>query len=127
MSQNSSANRKNHHANNSAEKFANMDNLLILEKALEQSGQDWIENLNIIEQLLVRVTDRLSQENPSLRSKFIIRRLPTYLVRFKFSLKLSSTKIKNTYVHIMQICIIILVHMSRLVRLHSPTRTSMLL
>ncbi|XP_035705220.1 uncharacterized protein LOC118434862 isoform X3 [Folsomia candida] len=82
MSQNSSANRKNHHANNSAEKFANMDNLLILEKALEQSGQDWIENLNIIEQLLVRVTDRLSQENPSLRSKFIIRRLPTYLAPF---------------------------------------------
>ncbi len=66
----------------SGDKFVSLDNLLILEKVFEQSGQDWIENLNIIEQLLVRVVDRLSQENPSLRSTFIVRRLPTYLVSF---------------------------------------------
>jgi hypothetical protein len=64
------------------ERFLTTSNLLILEKALEQSGQEWIENVNIIEQLLVRLVDRLGQDNPNLKSKFITRRLQTYQVRF---------------------------------------------
>lgn len=85
MSQNSFSNKSfQRESQPTTERFSNMDNLLVLEKALEQSGQDWIENMNILEQLLVRVTDRLSQQNPGLRSKFIIRRLPTYLVSIFF-------------------------------------------
>jgi hypothetical protein len=57
------------------------ENLIILEKALEQNGQDWIENANTIEQLLVRIVDRIGKQDSTIKANFIIRRLPTYLVR----------------------------------------------
>lgn len=64
-------------------RFSNVVNLIGLEQSLEHVGQEWIENVNIIEQLLVRVVDRTSQEHPHLKCRLIVRRLPTYLVKMK--------------------------------------------
>jgi len=60
--------------------FSNVENILILEKSLENRGQDWIENLNVIEQFLIRIVERVGQIQPLLKANFVVRRLPTYLV-----------------------------------------------
>jgi len=60
--------------------LSNTENLLILEKSLEQNGQDWIENLNTIEQLIVTIVHRMRKHDSTIKSNFVVRRLPTYLV-----------------------------------------------
>ena len=58
----------------------NYESLLILERSLERTGQQWVENLNVIEQHLVDIVEIMSEEQPLLKSNFILRRLPMYTV-----------------------------------------------
>ena len=60
----------------------NTDSVLILEKALEQGGQEWVENLNIIEQHLLDIVDTVGQRQPLLKANYILRRLPLHCVSF---------------------------------------------
>ena len=60
-----------------------IDTILLLEKVVQDQEQSWIENLNILEHLIVNITENYLNTNPELvwKSNFVVRRLPTYLVR----------------------------------------------
>ncbi|ODM93337.1 hypothetical protein Ocin01_13345, partial [Orchesella cincta] len=62
--------------------LGNPDPFLIIEKSLEVNGQPWVENVNLIEEFLVQIVRRLSKEYPQLRSTFVVRRLPNFMVPY---------------------------------------------
>lgn len=61
--------------------LGNPDPYLAIEKSLELNGQQWVENVNIIEEILVQTIRRLGRDYPQLKSTFIVRRLPNFMVR----------------------------------------------
>ncbi|CAG7731360.1 unnamed protein product [Allacma fusca] len=60
----------------------NIESVLILERVLERTGQQWVENLNTIEQYLVEIVETIGQRQPLLKSNYILRRLPMYTTSF---------------------------------------------
>lgn len=60
--------------------LGNLDPLLVIEKSLELNGQQWVENVNLIEDTLVQVIRKLGREYPQLKSTFVVRRLPNFVV-----------------------------------------------
>lgn len=61
--------------------IGNPDSFLIIEKSLELNGQQWVEHVNLIEDILIQTVRKLGKDYPQLKSTFAVRRLPNFMVR----------------------------------------------